>query len=94
MGFSDITSREAIIKAVEECDLLGEEDFLKMHGFGRATKYFLVFEEKHYASKAIVGVAHGYQFPYQGPLKPPEFSGGKATVQRKLEELGFYVYVR
>jgi hypothetical protein len=47
MGFSDITSREAIIKAVEECDLLGEEDFLKMHGFGRAIKYFLVFEEKH-----------------------------------------------
>jgi len=93
MRYSDVTSREAIQKAVEECDQLGEEAFRRKYGYDPARIYYLVIDGKHYPSKAILGVAHGYQFPDQGPLKPSEFSGGKATVQRKLEELGFEVYV-
>jgi len=44
-----------------------------------------------YDSKAIVGAAHGYEFPLAGPLRTGDFSGGEATVTRKLEELGFTV---
>lgn len=46
-----------------------------------------------YDSKAIVGAAFGYQFPDRGPLDAAAFSGGEATVKRKLEELGFEVVV-
>ena len=42
-------------------------------------------------SKAIVGVAFGYQFPDEGPLKPTDFSGGEATVVPRLQQLGFDV---
>ena len=52
-----------------------------------------MFENRHYDSKAILGAAHGYEFPEQGPLKPSEFSGGDVTVRPKLESLGFHVAV-
>jgi 5-methylcytosine-specific restriction protein A len=42
-----------------------------------------------YDSKAVTAAAHGYQFGV--PLDPAEFSGGAATVEAKLRELGFEV---
>jgi hypothetical protein len=53
----------------------------------------LVIDGRLYDSKAILGVAHGYEFPDQGPLRGAQFTGGQATVQPKLEELGFEVRV-
>ena len=88
MTLSDIQSRKAILAAVEEFNRLGREAFLKKYGFGHARQYFLDFDEELYDSKAIVGVAHSYEFPNLGPLKPSEFNGGEVTVKRKLEELG------
>jgi hypothetical protein len=93
MALKDITSRDAILQAIRECDRIGREQFLARYGFGEAHRYFLVLDGQRYDSKAIVGVAHGYQFPAQGPLRSPAFSGGNLTVQRKLEELGFTVEV-
>jgi hypothetical protein len=91
MAFKDISSREAVLKAIHEYDELGEEAFLNRYGYYPAKVYFLVVNGKRYPSKAIVGVAHGYQFPEQGPLKSADFVGGENTVKRKLEKLGFEV---
>ena len=93
MALSDIQSRKAILAAVEEFNQLGRESFLAKYGFGHARRYFLDFDGKLYDSKAITGVAHGYEFPNEGPLESSEFSGGEVTVKRKLEELGFKVRV-
>src|SRR5690606_24286066 len=41
--------------------------------------------------KAIVGAAHFYEFPESGALKATDFSGGEATVERLLSNLGFQV---
>jgi len=46
---------------------------------------------KLYDSKAIVGAAYGYAFPDDGPLRAEDFSGGEATVERVLSDLGFEV---
>jgi hypothetical protein len=46
-----------------------------------------------YDSKAIVGAAYGHQHRERGPLRAADFSGGEATVQAKLNELGFEVVV-
>lgn len=91
MSFSDISSREAIFDAVREFDEIGRDAFLERYGFGRARKYSLYIDGQLYDSKAIVGVAHGYEYPDKGPLKSDEFVGGKHTVKPKLEELGFEV---
>ncbi len=93
MALSDIQSRTAILAAVEKFNRLGREAFLEKHGFGHARRYFLDHDGQLYDSKAIVGVAHGYEFPNEGPLESSEFSGGEVTVKRKLEELGFKVRV-
>jgi hypothetical protein len=91
MALSDLTSREAVRRAIEEFDRLGRDAFLEKYGFGKARAYFLVEDGRHYDSKAIVGAAYGFQFPDRGPLRAREFSGGEATVRARLEELGFEV---
>ena len=92
MAFSEIT-RQSVLSAIAEFDAIGREAFLDRYGFGYARSYFLGFGGRRYDSKAIVGAAHGYAFPDQGPLDSEQFSGGHATVQRLLESLGFTVDV-
>ena len=91
MVLSDI-SRDAVLKAIAECDSLGQDDFLERYGFGRARQYLLVHDGKRYDSKAIVGAAHGF-LPEEHPLTAGEFSGGEVTVGRLLRRLGFTVQV-
>lgn len=91
MSFADVNDRSAVLAAVREFDELGRDAFLARYGFGKAHDYFLVVDGKRYDSKAIFGAAHGYQFPSLGPLRRVAFSGGAATVERKLESMGFTV---
>lgn len=93
MRFSEIT-REAVLQALRECDQMGRDRFLEHYGFKRARSYYLSFDGTLYDSKAILGVAHKYQFPSDGPLRPINFSGGRSTVQAILERLGFQVVVK
>lgn len=90
MAFADITDRNAVLRAIAEYDALGQDAFLRHYGFGRAKDYVLVYEGREYDSKAILGAAHGYQFPAQGALRPTHFNGGGQTV-RKLRRLRFDV---
>ena len=90
MALGDVTA-EGIERAAVEFDRLGREAFLDHYGFGKARNYFLFHGGRRYDSKAVVGVAHGYDRPDLGPLRPQDFSGGEATVARHLESLGFNV---
>lgn len=93
MAFSDPISKEAVLKAMVECDRIGRDAFLRKYGFGKARRYFLDYQGREYDSKAIVGVAHGYEYPHNGPLGAHDFSGGEHTVRTKLQQLGFLVRV-
>lgn len=88
-----INNRESVLRAIEKCDRLGRTVFLKEYGFNPAKSYHLIHNGKEYDSKAIVGVAYGFENPDHGPLRAEEFSGGAATVQNWLEDLGFQVRV-
>ena len=92
MSFKDIDDREAIKKAVAEFDELGRDAFLSKYGFGRGRAYFLKFNGKTYDSKAIVGVAHKYQFGKA--LTSGDFSGGERTVVDLLRGLKFEVITK
>jgi hypothetical protein len=94
MTIAKIHSRPAVLRALQECKLLGEPEFLEKYGFGRARRYFLVYEGVAYPAKAIIGVAYGYEFPEDGPLTSSNFTASKARVREKLEELGFQVEVQ
>lgn len=88
-NLSQLTSRDAVIRAIREYDRIGKAAFLKKYGFGEARSYFLIHDEKEYDSKAIAGVAYKNQFGTL--LAAADFSGGHATVQKKLNSLGFVV---
>lgn len=83
----------AVLRAVEDFDLLGRDAFLQQYGFGRSRAYFLRHGGKLYDSKAIIGVAHGYSGDDRGPLAATQFTGGEATVAQTLRSLGFEVQV-
>ena len=90
MALRHIT-RQSVQQAIQEFDRVGRKKFLKNNGFGTAQTYWLIYDGRRYDSKAIIGVAHKYARPDLGRLK--NFSGGKDTVQPKLESLNFIVRV-
>jgi len=93
MSLGDITSRGAVLKAI---DLSRKWDVTTFFGTtdSRARAYFLTYEGQDYDSKAILAVAHAFQFPVKGPLEYHQFHGGKGAVKPKLESLGFMVQAR
>jgi hypothetical protein len=91
MSLSDLTDPQAVLSAIAEFDAIGREAFLAKYGFKEARHYFVLREGKRYDSKALAGAAHGFQFPSVDALTPSDFSGGDATVARRLAELGFEV---
>lgn len=93
MPLSAIRDRSAVLQAIAEFDSLGRDRFLEKYGFGPARAYELVFNGRRYDSKAILGAAHGFARPDLGPMTAAEFAGGRATVMKTLEDLGFDVQV-
>lgn len=91
MGLSEISSHDAVIEAIEEFNEIGRTLFLKQYGYGPSREYFILHEGDFYDSKAILGAAHGFQFPDHGHLSHDEFSGGSQTIS-KLEQLGFEIF--
>jgi len=91
MALSALSDPAAVLAAIEEAKALGRPAFLAKYGFGPAQRFFVLHDGAYYDSKAVAGVAHGKQFPAEGPLRSGDFSGGEATVRAKLEALGFTV---
>lgn len=90
-SFKDLKSRRAVMAAFAEFDRLGSEAFHTRYGYRAADTYTARYEGREYPSKAIVGVAYGFQYPDQGPLTSDQFSGGKAAAAGHLARLGFVV---
>lgn len=94
MGIQKINDQKFIYQAINEFDRLGQEVFLATYGFRKSRDFRIRYPERTgrlYDSKAIVGVAYGYAFPDEGPLAASKFSGGKASVEKLLTDLGFEV---
>ncbi|MFF0218288.1 HNH endonuclease [Streptomyces vinaceus] len=88
MAPSEIT-RAGILQAIAEHDLLGADLFRETYRYRAAATYVLTHEGRQYDSKAIVGVAH--KFDFGTALKPSEFSGGDKHAVAWLRREGFTV---
>ncbi len=86
-----LQSRAAVERALAEYRRLGREAFLERYGFRPSRQYLLVDEGVDYDSKAIAGVAHGFDHPDEGPLPASAFSGGVRGAAGALRALGFEV---
>ena len=62
-----LNESESVEGAIEECERLGRDEFLRKYGFRRARKYFLLANGHLYDSKAIWGVLLGSRTPASDP---------------------------
>jgi hypothetical protein len=81
-----------VVRAIADYDKLGAEKFFAEHGFAPTTTYDLVWEERLYPPKAILGTA--YELATGTRLASADFEGGKTGAVRVLGELGFTVQPR
>ena len=88
----DPVSRAEVLRAMQEYDGLGPERFFAARGFAPTTTYELVWGEKRYPPKAILGTA--YEFATGRRLASTDFEGGKSGAVKVLGNLGFTVQPR
>jgi hypothetical protein len=88
----DHVTRDDVVRAVQEYDRLGPAGFFSEHGFGPTTTYDLIFQERRYPPKAILGTA--YELATGQRLASGDFEGGKSGAVRVLGKLGFTVQAR
>ena len=81
-----------VVRAIEEYDRQGPEQFFSEHGFAPTTTYDLVWEKRRYPPKAILGTA--YELATGERLASADFEGGKSGAVRVLEQLGFTIEPR
>jgi hypothetical protein len=88
----DRVARDNVVRAIQEYDRLGPREFFSAHGFAPTTTYDLVWEERRYPPKAILGTA--YEFATGQRLASGDFEGGKSGAVKVLGDLGFTVQAR
>jgi hypothetical protein len=88
----DQVGHDHVVRAIREYDDLGAERFFSAHGFAPTTTYDLVWEERRYPPKAILGTA--YEFATGERLASGDFEGGKTGAVKVLGKLGFTVQPR
>jgi hypothetical protein len=88
----DQLTRSAVLQAIREYNRLGPQAFFAAHGFGPTTTYDLVWDERRYPPKAILGTA--YELATGQRLASGDFEGGKAGAVRVLGKLGFTIQER
>jgi hypothetical protein len=82
-------SRDHVLLAIEQYDRLGPDRFFSQHGFGPSRSYELIWNERRYPHKAILGTA--YELATGQRLASGDFEGGKSGAVAVLTQLGFTV---
>jgi hypothetical protein len=85
-------TRADVLLAIKEYDRLQPKPFYAEHGFAPATTYELLWNQRRYPPKAILGTA--YEFATGQRLASTDFEGGKAGAVKVLGKLGFTVQPR
>jgi hypothetical protein len=85
----DPVTRADVLSAIQEYDELGPARFFSAYGFAPTTTYELVWDDRRYPPKAILGTA--YQLATGRRLAPTDFEGGRSGAVRVLGKLGFTV---
>jgi len=85
----DDVRRDDVVRALEEYDRLGAEQFFSEHGFAPTTTYELVWEKRRYPPKAILGTA--YELATGRRLASGDLEGGKSGAVKILGKLGFTI---
>jgi len=81
---ADVTHGD-VLRAIQEYDRLGPDRFFSEHGFGPSRSYELVWDQRRYPHKAILGTA--YELATGQRLGSGDFEGGKSGAVAILTKL-------
>jgi len=79
----DHVNRTDVLRAIQEYDRLGPDGFFSAHGFAPTTTYDLIWDERRYPPKAILGTA--YEFATGQRLDSGDFGAGRPAPSRCSE---------
>ena len=85
-------SKTDVVHAMEAYDRLGAARFFEAHGFAPTTTYDLVWSNRRYPPKAILGTA--YELATGERIASADFEGGRSGAVRVLGDLGFTIEAR
>jgi hypothetical protein len=85
---ADVTHRD-VLRAIKQYDRLGPDRFFSEHGFGPSRSYELLWDQRRYPHKAILGTA--YELATGQRLGSGDFEGGKSGAVAILTKLGFSI---
>jgi hypothetical protein len=88
----DEVTHADVVRAIHAYDQLGPERFFSEHGFAPTTTYELVWDERRYPPKAILGTA--YELATGRRLGSGDFEGGKTGAVKILGKLGFTIQAK
>ena len=74
VAWDRVTPRD-VLRAIQEYDRPGPEQFFSAHGFAPTTTYELVGEERRFPPKAVLGAA--YELATGQRLGPGDFEGAR-----------------
>jgi hypothetical protein len=81
-----------VVRAIEGFGRLGQDRFFSEYGFGRARAIVLIYGNRQYDSKAILGVAHRFATGQALGLALANSRGGRSGAVEVLRKLGFEIH--
>ncbi|WIF06166.1 hypothetical protein QEP77_20460 [Serratia sp. B1] len=84
-----LSSKESVLKAIEEYKKLGRDEFLKQHEIKRFKKYTLHYNGEKYDIRGIAARAYREQHGY--PFKGINADSGTEKAIQFLKDLGFEI---
>lgn len=86
-----LTQPAAVNAAIAEYKQLGRSKFLEKYGHKKSPRFLIFDGTNHFDSRAVAGVAVGYQHPHLGPLSEEHIADDDQAVANKLTSLGFKI---
>ncbi|HGM5414066.1 TPA: HNH endonuclease [Serratia marcescens] len=84
-----LSSKESVLKAIEEYKKLGRDEFLKQHKIKRFKKHTLIYNGEKYDIRGIAARAYSEQHGY--PFKGINADSGTEKAIQFLKNLGFEI---
>ena len=82
-----LSSKESVLKAIEEYKKIGRDEFLKQHEIKRFKKFTLIYNGEKYDIRGISARAYSEQHGY--PFKGINADSGTEKAIQFLKDLGF-----
>ncbi|PID53796.1 MAG: hypothetical protein CSB46_06010 [Micrococcales bacterium] len=89
MGVFDVTSRDAVLDAIDECEDVGADAFIRQYGLGLPSELTVDYISRRFPAVAAINLAHRIM---HGQLLDAAGLQDETAIRHQLASLGFTVH--